>query len=343
MAAFRATHWPKVLIGLLLVAFIGAGLHLCGEPLRRTMRGAEKGVYLRTDPVEGLLPAEVALLVAKIARAEGRPPVDAVIDPTGGGIVPELNGVEVDQELTVRRVMEAPPRSVVEPVYREVLPAVRVEHYPARPINQGNPRKNAVALMINVAWVRDDSLEPLLEALNARGARGTFFLTGRWAEQNPELVQQIAAGGNELGSHGYADDVVFPDLDASAMALSLRRTNEIVFDTAVCYPRYFTPHKGEFNPLTLEVVSRHAMRTVLWSLDTVDWQNPEPELMQRRILEGLAPGKIILIHPTGGTVQFLEETLPEIQARGLAVITVTELLCPSPFLLIGNQPVESEP
>ncbi len=120
------------------------------------------------------------------------------------------------------------------------------------------------------------------------------------------------------------------------MALSLRKTNEIIFDAAVCYPRYFTPHKGEFNPLVLEVVSRHAMRTVLWTLDTVDWQNPGVEAMQRRILEGLAPGKIILMHPTAGTVRFLEETLPEIRARGLAVVTVAELLSPSPFPFTGD-------
>lgn len=337
MAGFKVVRWSRVLLLFLAAGLICIGLHLFGEPLRRTVRGVEKGVYLRSYPVEGLLPPEVALVVAKIARVEGRAPVDAVLDQPSGGIIPEMNGVEVDQELTVRRVMEAPSRAVVDPVYREVLPAVRVEHYPTRPLYQGNPRKGAVALMINVAWVRDDSLEPLLAVLDAAEARGTFFLTGRWAEQNPELVQQIVAGGHELGNHGYADDVVFSDLDAAAMALSLRKTNEIVFDAAVCYPRYFTPHKGEFNPLTLEVVSRHALRTVLWSLDTVDWQNPGAEAMQKRILEGLAPGKIILMHPTGGTVQFLEETLPEVQARGLTVVTVAELLSPSPFLQDENQ------
>lgn len=331
MATFRAARWPKVLLALLIAGLIFGGLHVFGEPLRRSLQGAKKGVCLRSLPVEGMLPSEVAIFVAQVARAEGRAPVNAILEPAGGGIIPELNGVEVDQALTVSRIMEAPPHTVVEPVYREILPAVRAEHYPARPIYRGNPRKGAVALMINVAWIRDDSLEPMLAVLAAEGARGTFFLTGRWAEQNPELVRQIAAGGHELGNHGYSDAEVFPDLDASAMALSLRKTNEIVFDAAACYPRYFTPHKGEFNPLTLEVVSRQEMRTVLWTLDTVDWQNPGAEVMRRRILDGLEPGKIILMHPAGGTVRFLQETLPEIRSRGLKVVTVAELLCPSPI------------
>jgi peptidoglycan/xylan/chitin deacetylase (PgdA/CDA1 family) len=43
----------------------------------------------------------------------------------------------------------------------------------------------------------------ILAALDAADARATFFLDGRWAEQNEDLVRAIAERGHELGNHGY--------------------------------------------------------------------------------------------------------------------------------------------
>src|SRR5262245_6227491 len=43
----------------------------------------------------------------------------------------------------------------------------------------------------------------LVEALEAAGSRGTFFVLGWIAERHPDLVRRIVAGGHELGCHGY--------------------------------------------------------------------------------------------------------------------------------------------
>lgn len=43
----------------------------------------------------------------------------------------------------------------------------------------------------------------ILAALDAADVRATFFLDGRWAEQNEGLVRAIAERGHELGNHGY--------------------------------------------------------------------------------------------------------------------------------------------
>ena len=43
----------------------------------------------------------------------------------------------------------------------------------------------------------------VLRLLEAHGVRATFFMLGWIAERHPELVQEIVAGGHELGSHGY--------------------------------------------------------------------------------------------------------------------------------------------
>jgi len=43
----------------------------------------------------------------------------------------------------------------------------------------------------------------LLEDCAAHGTRGTFFVLGEVAATYPELIREIAAGGHELGVHGF--------------------------------------------------------------------------------------------------------------------------------------------
>ncbi len=324
----KRNWWKWATAALLVVGAIAVLYFQFDEPLRRRFKGVQPGVVLQGERVERLFRPEVAAVVARMARYQGREPVSAEIDQGSERIIPELNGLELDQEATVDLVMQAPAGEKISPVYREIMPPLRWDQYPALPAEEGNPRKPCVAFMINVAW-GEEELPEMLRILQQEGARATFFVVGRWAEKNEALLQQIAGGGHELGNHGYADDEVFPELDSWGMAHSIRQTNEVVFDAIGSYPLYFTPHKGEYNPLTLEIVSRQGMRTVLWSLDTVDWRKPGVEPMRQKIVQNTAPGKIILMHPTADTVVLLQEILPWIREQGLAVVSVAELLDPS--------------
>jgi len=42
-------------------------------------------------------------------------------------------------------------------------------------------------------------VEPLLQDLEAVGARATFFCVGRVFRSHPELARRLVAGGHELG------------------------------------------------------------------------------------------------------------------------------------------------
>lgn len=325
---YKVRNWRTTLLAVLLIGAVLVLYRQFDEPVRRYFKGIKPGVHYLEQPVEGLFRVEVARIVAQSAAIEGRHPVDAIVDDVNKSIIPELNGIEIDQEATVELLFNAPRHSRITPVYRELLPELRWEHYPSLPAYQGNPRKPAVALMINVAW-GEEHIPSLLEVLEQEGARGTFFLAGCWAEKNKDTIRRIHEAGHELGNHGYSDAEVFTELGGWAMARSVRLTSEIIFEATGCYPEYFTPHKGEFNDLTLEFVSRQGMRTVLWSLDTVDWQEPGAAAMREKIITHLAPGQIILMHPTADTVGFLAETLPLIAERGIKTVTVAELLSPS--------------
>ena len=67
----------------------------------------------------------------------------------------------------------------------------------------------------------------LLELLAEHGARATFFVLGRVADDHPDLVWRILSAGHEVGSHGYLHEFAYRqtpdtfarDLDASLVAL----------------------------------------------------------------------------------------------------------------------------
>jgi polysaccharide deacetylase family protein (PEP-CTERM system associated) len=63
----------------------------------------------------------------------------------------------------------------------------------------------------------------LLDFLAERDVRGTFFVLGWLAEQEPEMVRAIASAGHEIASHGYEHALV-GDLGRDGFRESIRRS-----------------------------------------------------------------------------------------------------------------------
>lgn len=72
-----------------------------------------------------------------------------------------------------------------------------------------------------------DSTRRLLDLLERRGARATFFFLGWVAERMPELVREVALAGHEVGSHGY-DHRMLHDLGEAGFAADIERTATIL-------------------------------------------------------------------------------------------------------------------
>ena len=71
-----------------------------------------------------------------------------------------------------------------------------------RAIYNGNRNSSNVALMINV-YENGDIVKSMLNVLNEKQVKATFFVGGCWADDNQEILKLIIASGHELGNHGY--------------------------------------------------------------------------------------------------------------------------------------------
>ncbi|MFN0243014.1 MAG: XrtA system polysaccharide deacetylase [Planctomycetota bacterium] len=68
-------------------------------------------------------------------------------------------------------------------------------------------------------------MDAILNALERRGARATFFFLGWIAERHPTLVRRCVDGGHEVQSHGY-EHLFLQDLGPEALDLDLARTEQ---------------------------------------------------------------------------------------------------------------------
>jgi polysaccharide deacetylase family protein (PEP-CTERM system associated) len=84
-------------------------------------------------------------------------------------------------------------------------------------------------------WDRLDSrvcrnTQRLLKIFENSGVHATFFVLGWVAERFPSLVQEIAAAGHEIASHGHGHRLVY-DLTRAAFRDDVRRSKDVLEST----------------------------------------------------------------------------------------------------------------
>lgn len=255
------------------------------------------------------------------AAAHDIPPIDAKIDPVWKAI-PGYNGLMVDQEKSAKRMgLTFDEKNIV---WKEVPPEVHLSDLPPSPIYRGNPEKPMVALLINVAW-GNEFIELILNTLQEREVKATFFLDGSWTKKHPDLARLIQLNGHEIGSHAYSH----PNLEQSSEEKTrseLQKTNEVIEETLGLKPTWFAPPSGSFNQRTIEIAREFNMYTILWTVDTVDWRNPDTNEMVNRVVSKVEQGSMILMHPTKPTAEGLDRMIQEIGEKGYVFGTVSELM-----------------
>ena len=68
------------------------------------------------------------------------------------------------------------------------------------------------------------------------------------------------------------------------------------------------------------------MKTILWTVDTIDWRNPETWGMVKRVVEEVENGSMILMHPTKPTAEGLNTMIANIKEKGYKLGTVSDLM-----------------
>lgn len=160
----------------------------------------------------------------------------------------------------------------------------------------------------------------LLDVLETRHTPATFFLVGRNVAARPGKVRRIARLGHRIYNHTY-DHPNLTRLSDRGVRRQVRRAERAF--TAAGAPssgRLVRPPYGAINARVRSVLRDIGFRSVLWTIDTRDWDAATtPDQIVRRVVRGLAPGANVLMHDqedTQATVTALPRVIRAIRRHG---------------------------
>ena len=179
-----------------------------------------------------------------------------------------------------------------------------------------------------MALTFDDGPSPLytpalLEGLKERNIQATFFLLGQQAEEQPALVQAIAAEGHQIGNHTF-HHAFLNQMSVEGAAEEIRR-GKLALESILGRGEYWLrPPYGAVDP---EILRELAVPVICWSVDPRDWDCRDTDAVVGYIMKNASDGDIILLHDCYPTsVEAALEVIDRLQAQGVEFLTVEQLL-----------------
>jgi peptidoglycan/xylan/chitin deacetylase (PgdA/CDA1 family) len=173
----------------------------------------------------------------------------------------------------------------------------------------------------------------ILRVLQHHGAHATFFVVGRTTRGQESVLRHIVKTGNELADHTYSHADLLA-LRGPGRTRQLDWTKVMIKDATGVEPRFFRPPYGATSPAVNQLARYLGLIPILWTVDSQDWERPGTKVIVRRVLAGLHPGAIILMHDGGGnrqqTLRALPAILRAIKRRGLHAVTLSRMLTKVP-------------
>lgn len=167
----------------------------------------------------------------------------------------------------------------------------------------------------------------ILDQLKAAGVKTTIFVTGAWADANPELMKRIIADGHELGNHSYSHPD-FTTISDAAMIDEMQRTEQAALKyTGKSTKPWFRPPFGARNARVNKVIGEAGYYNVYWTLDSTDWrEDTTGTQVLNRVLSQTTPGAIIVSHLTSRqSAETLAQQIEGLRQRGFTLVPLSEM------------------
>lgn len=132
----------------------------------------------------------------------------------------------------------------------------------------------------------------LLDVLARHKAKATFFVIGQQVRQHPEIVRRMLDEGHALANHTF-DHPFFLKLSSEERRRQLRECARAIGPRAT---PMFRPPRGHQSVQSRVDIMRAGYDVVTWNLHAEDWRRHDAEWMAARLVGGMKPGSIVLLH-----------------------------------------------
>jgi peptidoglycan/xylan/chitin deacetylase (PgdA/CDA1 family)/uncharacterized caspase-like protein len=132
-----------------------------------------------------------------------------------------------------------------------------------------------------------------------------------------EVARKILADGHVIANHTYSHRVL-PKLSEAERASEIDRTDVLLSRIVGQRTQLFRAPYGARNKEILDKVQADGLRSVMWTIDSLDWADPIPESIAQRVFKALAEKQkgIILFHDIHKqSVMALSPVIEELQRQ----------------------------
>lgn len=174
----------------------------------------------------------------------------------------------------------------------------------------------------------------LLDTLDKRGVKATFFLIGDKVRKHPQLVQEIILQGHIIGNHtmSHRNLMLLP----YARVMEEIRTCEMLLNEITRqHPKLFRPPFGAHSPVVLQAANSLDLHVVMWSVTCFDWLGLSAQNVERIAKRQIRGGEVILLHDDAhgpstvnrtASIGATERLIDSFQAKGYAFVTIPEMM-----------------
>ena len=176
----------------------------------------------------------------------------------------------------------------------------------------------------------DDGPDPqstpeILAILDQYKVKALFFCIAERAQAYPDLTREILARGHQIGNHSLRHETTFAFKGPKALTHDLLESQRILETLSGRPVLWFRPPFGIRNPWMHGVLQQHNLKVMSWTRRGYDGVISDIQKILTRILKGIRPGDIILMHdgrslkerPVAHLV--LPELLRILEARGFTI------------------------
>jgi peptidoglycan/xylan/chitin deacetylase (PgdA/CDA1 family) len=172
-----------------------------------------------------------------------------------------------------------------------------------------------------------DGAAMILDTLAKHGVTSTFFLTGKWVEQFPDLARRIADEGHEIANHSYSH----PDLTklpADQVIKQIKDAEAAIKKATGQDTKLFREPYGAFSDSERSLVRQAGYSySIYWDVDTLDWQFPPLATLTSRITDKTQNGSVVLMHlNVPDTARASDAAIPILRDKGYQLVTISQLL-----------------
>jgi peptidoglycan/xylan/chitin deacetylase (PgdA/CDA1 family) len=118
----------------------------------------------------------------------------------------------------------------------------------------------------------------IMDVFSRNGVKGTIDTNGRIAEDFPEALKQLHAGGHEIVGHGWVNDTAMTSLDAAKERALIKRTLDSLASVTGKRPGGWVSPGHRVNDYTF---GNFVDEGIFWTGDL-----PGPDIPQHRIVNG---------------------------------------------------------